>query len=61
MRVRELLYSQGFTIAGAKKRLRDKGLEPREAADPTLRLNAHMRDQLEALKAEIEAFLEELG
>src|ERR1700733_10448337 len=27
LRVRELLYGQGFTIAGARKRLRDKGLE----------------------------------
>src|SRR5260370_6628985 len=53
MRVRELLYSQGFTIAGAKKRLREKGLEPHEPADPTLRMNAQMRDQLEALRTEI--------
>src|SRR5215472_7184279 len=61
LRVRELLYGQGFTIAGAKKKLRDKGLEPEEPNDPTLAQNARMREQLEALKSEIEAFLEELG
>jgi DNA-binding transcriptional MerR regulator len=62
MRVRELLYAQGFTIAGAKKRLRDKGVEPEEPTPPTLQMSAQkMRDQLEELKTEIEAYLEELG
>ena len=28
MRVRELLYGQGFTIAGAKKKLQKNGVEP---------------------------------
>ena len=37
MRVKELLYQRGFTIAGARKQLRDGGIEPREPADPTLR------------------------
>ena len=50
MRVRELLYAQGFTIAGAKKRLREKGVEPEETEDVTLRMNARMREQLVALK-----------
>ena len=99
MRVRDLLYGQGFTIAGARKRLRDKGVEPGDDADaapdtsrtpeaaldatpapvsgmaltapaaalPEPRLGAappttdRMREQLEDLKVEIEAFLEELG
>jgi DNA-binding transcriptional MerR regulator len=34
MRVRELLYGHGFTIAGAKKQLREKGVEPLEAREP---------------------------
>src|SRR5450432_979157 len=37
MRVRELLYAEGFTIAGAKKKLQKTGLEPFavvEAAPP---------------------------
>src|SRR3954471_25075830 len=28
MRVRELLYAEGFTIAGAKKKLQKNGVEP---------------------------------
>src|SRR3954471_6641477 len=31
LRVRELLYAQGFTIAGAKKRLQKSGIEPEDS------------------------------
>src|SRR5258706_16366592 len=34
MRVRELLYAERFTIAGAKKKLQRAGLEPREEGAP---------------------------
>src|SRR4051812_39702008 len=37
MRVKELLYDRGFTIAGARRQLREGGLEPREPSDPTAR------------------------
>src|SRR5450631_3645967 len=84
LRVRELLYGQGFTIAGARRRLRDKEAVGEEQAVPAAK-PAHivvavagdpepsavaagsaagslrMRAELEALKAEIEGFLEELG
>jgi DNA-binding transcriptional MerR regulator len=82
LRVRELLYGQGFTIAGARKRLREKEAlgEPVTAAEPgpegslasqvaaspepvpgsTPRGN-RLRAELEALKAEVSAFLQELG
>jgi DNA-binding transcriptional MerR regulator len=64
LRVRELLYSEGFTIAGAKKKLQragseaqvegeDEGGEPVEAS--------RTREQLLAMRSDIEAFLEELG
>lgn len=63
LRVRELLYSEGFTIAGAKKKLRgsadarhddaDGGAEPAETS--------RTREQLLAMRSDIEAFLEELG
>src|SRR5258708_35831133 len=43
MKVKELLYQRGFTIAGARKQLRDGGIQPREAADPTLRAPAPIR------------------
>jgi DNA-binding transcriptional MerR regulator len=64
MRVRELLYREGFTIAGAKKKL----LHP-EAAETTEPVpvnaavdnTARTRDQLLAMRGEIEAFLADLG
>jgi DNA-binding transcriptional MerR regulator len=62
MRVRELLYARGFTIAGAKKQLREK--EPL-ASDDRERVGepgkARMREELETLKSEVEAFLRELS
>jgi DNA-binding transcriptional MerR regulator len=63
MRVRELLYREGFTIAGAKKKLQRAGVEPKEGsgeADLDARDTAKLREQLVAMRGEIEAFLEEL-
>ncbi len=60
MRVRELLYREGFTIAGAKKKLQRAGVEPRPANDVDPRMAAKLREQLLALRTEIEAFLAEL-
>jgi DNA-binding transcriptional MerR regulator len=75
MRVRQLLYSEGFTIAGAKKKLQRAGVE----ADVETQVEAEAvapdgddiqaaatdasktRDQLVAMRREIEAFLGELG
>jgi DNA-binding transcriptional MerR regulator len=61
MRVRELLYREGFTIAGAKKKLQRAGVEPRAAGDLDPREAAKLREQLVTMRDEIEAFLEELG
>ena len=61
MRVRALLYREGFTIAGAKKKLQRSGLEPREAEEVVAADGGKTRDQLVAMRAEIEAFLSELG
>jgi DNA-binding transcriptional MerR regulator len=60
LRVRELLYSEGFTIAGAKKRLQSAGVEP---ADPNGRglTNPEIRAKLTELRDEVEQFLQELG
>lgn len=60
MRVRELLYREGFTIAGAKKKLQRAGVEPREATELDGLDAAKLRDQLVAMRTEIEAFLGEL-
>src|SRR5258706_6970546 len=54
LRVRELLYAEGFTIAGAKKKLQRGGIEPREADDPALLQSEHLRDRLLELRTEVE-------
>jgi DNA-binding transcriptional MerR regulator len=77
MRVRQLLYSEGFTIAGAKKKLQRAGVEAdvetqaeaepeAVAADgdgiqPATADGAKTREQLLAIRRDIEAFLGELG
>ncbi len=55
--VRGLLYEEGFTIAGAKKKLQ----ESRPARASELGLPRETRDRLLALRGDIEAFLAELG
>jgi DNA-binding transcriptional MerR regulator len=78
IRVRELLYRDGFTIAGAKKKLQRPDAEveagdktepsPSPAPSPAAgvveaapREASRTREKLLALRAEVEAFLEELG
>ena len=53
LRVKELLYDRGFTIAGARKQLRDGGIEPREPADPTVRGATKMRAALTDIRREL--------
>jgi DNA-binding transcriptional MerR regulator len=60
-RIRSLLYEQGFTIAGAKKALRARGVEPREDNDPTLLAGNRAREALVEIRHDVEAFLRELG
>jgi len=60
-RIRGLLYEEGFTIAGAKKALRARGLEPREENDPHIVMSVRARDALTEIRNECEAFLRELG
>src|SRR5580704_5205219 len=55
MRVRELLYREGFTIAGAKKKLQRTGEEPREAAETAAEDASKIREQIVAMRVEIEA------
>ncbi len=59
LRVRELLYGEGFTIAGAKKKLQRSGVEPSDGG--ALVEAAKTREQLLAIRQDIEAFLVELG
>lgn len=44
MRVRELLYAEGFTIAGAKKKLQRSGGEPEERGAPEPAGGDHPQD-----------------
>ncbi len=75
LRVRDLLYRDGFTIAGAKKKLQRGGVEPEAAplaasvpapvaapapAPPPVE-TVSVRAKLGELRAEVEAFLEELS
>src|SRR5437773_919463 len=69
LRVRDLLYQEGFTIAGAKKRLMGSSVEPvakaQAQAPPAPKTvsgpaPARIREKLTALRHEIEAFLQEL-
>ncbi len=55
--VRDLLYAQKFTIAGARRKLLEAQQAPRPLPDPA----AQTREHLVAIRAEIEAFLVDLG
>lgn len=55
IRVKELLHTDGYTIAGAKKKLRDGESTPAPAVDSAAVLQ--MKTQLSALREEIRAEL----
>lgn len=58
MKVKDLLYSHGFTIAGARKRLRQTQDEPPPSPAPA---PPSVRETLLGLRAEVSAMLAELG
>jgi DNA-binding transcriptional MerR regulator len=64
LKVKELLYSHGFTIAGARKRLREGGAEPEHAAvvvaPEVKRPGAQLRAALGEIRRDIVALLAEL-
>lgn len=66
LKVKDLLYTHGFTIAGARKRLREAGAEA-EPERPVVTapvvsggLSAQARGQLIELRAEVQRMLSEL-
>ncbi len=62
LKVKELLYSHGFTIAGARKRLREGGAEPQQAVVATpepIRPGAQLRTALSEIRRDIVALLAE--
>ena len=66
LKVKELLYSHGFTIAGARKRLREGGAEPEQAvpaaavATEVKRPGAQLRAALGEIRRDIVTLLAEL-
>lgn len=60
LRVKELLYTEGFTIAGARKRLRAGGVEPVPADDPAQRRAHRLRAALLEVRGDVESLLAEL-
>src|SRR3979409_917112 len=52
MRVRELLYSEGFTIAGAKKKLQRTGLEPESARELELASEASAGSDADVIESD---------
>lgn len=56
--VKELLYSQGFTIAGARKKLREGGAEPPPAEEQQKRVT--LRARLLEIRGEVVSLLAEL-
>jgi DNA-binding transcriptional MerR regulator len=61
LQVKDLLYTHGFTIAGARKRLRQVGQEPVVAEDPAVQSAARVRESLLDLRREVLSMLAELG
>lgn len=65
LKVKDLLYSHGFTIAGARKRLREGGAEPETQAavvpaPEVKRPGAQLRVVLSEIRRDIVALLAEL-
>ena len=62
LRVRDLLYREGFTIAGARKKMQRAGADGEsENEAPAGEASSKRREQLLAMRSEVEAFLAELG
>jgi DNA-binding transcriptional MerR regulator len=61
LKVKDLLYSHGFTIAGARKRMREAGDEPRPSSERDREAAVVLRSSLLELRAEVALLLAELG
>ena len=61
LRIKELLYREGFTIAGAKKKLETEMSEPVAAPTPTEPVVARPAPDLTRVKRELRAILEMLA
>jgi DNA-binding transcriptional MerR regulator len=62
LKVKDLLYAHRFTIAGARRKLREGGIEPPPAAEESASSEEaqRMRETLLSLRSELVALLDEL-
>ncbi len=60
LKVKELLYGHRYTIAGAKRRLRGKGVEPVETDDPVFKEVKRLRQTLTDLRQDISRALDDI-
>ena len=60
LKVKELLYGHRYTIAGAKRRLRGKGVEPAETDDPEFKEVKRLRQTLTDLREDISKTLHDI-
>ena len=58
LKVKDLLYTHGFTIAGARRRLREVGVEPMTQAEAVL--TERTRTALVDLRRDVESMLAEI-
>jgi DNA-binding transcriptional MerR regulator len=61
IRVRDLLYTQGFTIAGAKKKLQQLGHEPSTEGDGALAAVRDIRESLLQLREDVLSSMQRLS
>jgi DNA-binding transcriptional MerR regulator len=62
LKVKELLYAHRFTIAGARRKLREGGIEPAPTAEGVSSEEAQrLRDALVSIRSDLVALLDELG
>lgn len=59
LKVKDLLYAHRFTIAGARRKLREGGVEPVAPEVVNTEGSTRMREALVALRGEIVALIEE--
>ena len=59
LKVKDLLYAHRFTIAGARRKLREGGVEPVAPEAVNTEGSTRMREALVALRGEIVALIEE--
>lgn len=61
LKVKDLLYTHGFTIAGARKRLREGGQEPDPVQDTTRESALRLRGSLLGIRQELLTMLAEFN